>query len=124
MNLQMMKMNKKEPRYYLDGFIYVYRPKDINRTTFGAKKNIRSKDEMDLLYKLAYTQSYKRLQDLDFAESMGRDLSIKVKVRLVNGIKNSDKVVIEDVLYDIIYVDEDKVNRELYLYLEEVYSIE
>lgn len=124
MNLQMMKMNKKEPRYYLDGFIYVYRPKDVNRTTFGAKKNIRSKDEMDLLYKLAYTQSYKRLQDLDFAESMGRDLSIKVKVRLVNGIKNSDKVVIEDVLYDIIYVDEDKVNRELYLYLEEVYSIE
>ena len=117
-------MNKKEPRYYLDGFIYVYRPKDVNRTTFGAKKNIRSKDEMDLLYKLAYTQSYKRLQDLDFAESMGRDLSIKVKVRLVNGIKNSDKVVIEDVLYDIIYVDEDKVNRELYLYLEEVYSIE
>lgn len=119
-----MKGNKNIP-YYLDGFALVYRPKyEINKNNFGAKTNVRSVENMDMLYKLAYQQSSKRLQDLEFAESSGRDLTIKIKIRLVSGIKNSDKVVIDNVLYDIIYTDEDRVNKELYLYLEEVYSLE
>ena len=119
-----MKVNRNIP-YYLDGFAFIYRPKfEANRNSFGAKINIRTTSEMDMLYKLAYQQSYKRVQDLEFAESNGRDLTLKIKTRLVNGIKNSDKVVIDGVLYDIIYADEDRVNKELYLYLEEVYVIE
>ena len=115
--------NKKIP-YYLDGFAYVYRSKEENKSYFGAKTNIRKLEEMEQLYKLAYEQSYKRLQDMEFAESSGRDLTLKIKTRLVPGIKNSDKVVIDNVLYDIIYLDEDRVSKELYLYLEEVYPIE
>lgn len=119
-----MKGNKNIP-YYLDGFALVYRPKEeTNRNYFGAKTNVRSTEEMDMLYKLAYQQSYKRLQDLEFAESSGRDLTIKIKTRLVSGIKNSDKVVIDGVLYDIIYTDEDRVNKEIYFYLEEAYKVE
>ena len=53
-----------------------------------------------------------------------RDLTIKIKTRLVSGIKNSDKVVIDGVLYDIIYTDEDRVNKEIYFYLEEAYKVE
>ena len=119
-------MNRNQKlAYYLDGFVTIYRPiEGISKNYFGAKTNIRSVENMDMLYKLAYQQSSKRLQDLEFAESSGRDLTIKIKTRLVSGIKNSDKVVIDNILYDIIYTDEDRVNKELYLYLEEVYSIE
>lgn len=119
-----MKTNKKIP-YYLDGFALVYRPKEeIYKNNFGAKTNVRAIDDMELIYKLAYQQSYKRLQDLEFAESNGRDLTIKIKTRLISGIKNSDKVVIDGILYDIIYTDEDRINKEIYFYLEEVYEVE
>ena len=116
-------MKNRTMNHYLDGFVFVYRPND-NRNNFGAKKNIKTLSDMELLYKLAYQQTSKRLQDIEFAESSGRDLTIKIKTRLVSGINNSDKVVLNDVLYDIIYVDEDRFNRELYLYLEEVGQIE
>ena len=116
-------MNRKM-NTYLDGFVFVYRPCQDNKTNFGAKKNIKKADEMDLLYKLAYQQSSKRLQDIEFAESSGRELTLKIKTRLVNGINNSDKVVLNGVLYDIINIDEDRFNRELYFYLEEVGPVE
>lgn len=119
-----MKTNKNIS-YYLDGFASIYRPNEEgNRSYFGAKTNVKKIDDMDLLYKLAYSQSSKRLQDIDFAESSGRDLTIKIKTRLVQGVRNSDKVVIDNVLYDIIYTDEDRVNKELYLYLEEARTVE
>lgn len=112
-------MKKNKIPTYLDGFAIIYRPKVENKSHFGAKLNVKKEEEMDMLYKLAYSQSSKRLQDLEFAEASGRDLTIKIKTRLVTGIKNSDKVVINGVLYDIIYMDEDRANKELYLYLEE-----
>jgi SPP1 family predicted phage head-tail adaptor len=114
-----MMKNKKIPTY-LDGFALVYRPKvEENKSYFGAKVNIKKIDEMETLFKLAYSQCSKRLQDMEFAESSGRELTLKIKTRLVQGIKNTDKVVIDGTLYDIIYIDEDRINRELYLYLEE-----
>ena len=116
-------MRKNKIPTYLDGFIEIYRPLEV-KNTFGAKENIRSLSSMSFLYKLAYTQTYKRAQDMDFVESIGRDLTLKVKVRMVSGIKNSDKVLLNDVLYDIVYVDEDRINKELYLYLEEMYELE
>lgn len=114
-----MMKNKKIPTY-LDGFALVYRPKvEENKSYFGAKVNIKKINEMETLFKLAYSQCSKRLQDMEFAESSGRELTLKIKTRLVQGIKNTDKVIIDGTLYDIIYIDEDRINRELYLYLEE-----
>ena len=114
-----MMKNKKIPTY-LDGFALVYRPKvEENKSYFGAKVNIKKINELETLFKLAYSQCSKRLQDMEFAESSGRELTLKIKTRLVQGIKNTDKVVIDGPLYDIIYIDEDRINRELYLYLEE-----
>lgn len=114
-----MMKNKKIPTY-LDGFALVYRPKvEENKSYFGAKVNIKKINEMETLFKLAYSQCSKRLQDMEFAESSGRELTLKIKTRLIQGIKNTDKVIIDGTLYDIIYIDEDRINRELYLYLEE-----
>ena len=118
-------MRNKKINTYLDGFIMVYRPiEDVNKTNFGAKKNIKDVSKMELLYKLAYSQASKRLSDLEFAESRGRDLTLKVKTRLIDGINNNDKVVLNGVLYDIIELDEDRFNRELYFYLEEANHID
>lgn len=117
-------MRNRNMNTYLDGFVFVYRPIEEHKTNFGAKKNIKKLSEIELLYKLAYQQTSKRLQDIEFAESSGRELTLKIKTRLVNGIKNSDKIVLNNVLYDIINIDEDRFNRELYLYLEEVGPVE
>ena len=119
-----MRNNNKKLPYYLDGFIEVYRPLESNVTTFGAKKNTRKKDEMEFICKLPYTQTYKRVEDIEFAEGQERDLTLKIKVPLVKNIRQSDNVLIHNTLYSIIYTDEDRNNRELYIYLEEVREIE
>lgn len=115
-------MNKKIKNYN-DGYIRVYEELPT-RTGFGAKENIKSKDNLKLIVKLAYEECSKRQQDLEFAEASSRSLNIKVKTRFYNNLKNEHKIVIENTLYDIIYIDEDRKNRELYFYLEEVRNIE
>lgn len=108
---------------YNDGYIRVYKEIPI-QTDFGAKKNIKTIDNLEFIVKLAYEECSKRQQDLDFAESSSRSLNLKVKTRRYKNIENNYKVIIENTLYDIIYIDEDKKNRELYFYLEEVMDLE
>lgn len=110
-------------KIYNDGYIRVYKENPIN-TGFNAKKNINSLDNLELIVKLAYEECSKREQDLDFAESSGRSLNIKLKTPLFKNIENSYKVTIEKTLYDIIYTDVDRKNMELYFYLEEVKNLE
>ena len=98
---------------YNDGYIRVYKEIPV-KTNFGAKENIKTKDNLEFIVKLAYEECSKRQQDLDFAESNDRTLNIN----------NEYKVTIENTLYDIIYIDEDRKNRELYFYLEEVTEVE
>lgn len=106
-----------------DGFMSVYEEIPI-KTDFGAKENVKSKDNLKFIVKLAYEECSKRQQDLEFAESSSRTLNVKVKTRFYNNLKNDYKIIIENTLYDIIYIDEDRKNRELYFYLEEVRNIE
>lgn len=108
---------------YNDGFIRIYKEIPV-KTDFGARKNIKTRDNLELIVKLAYEECSKRQQDLDFAESNDRSLNLKIKTRFYDGIDNNYKVIIEKTLYDIIYVDIDRKNRELYFYLEEVSSID
>ena len=39
---------------------------------------------------------------------------------LVESVKAWEKVIIGSMLYDVIYADFDRANKEMYLYLEEV----
>ena len=94
------------------------------KQTLEQKKNIKTIDNLEFIVKLAYEECSKRQQDLDFAESSSRSLNLKVKTRYYKNIENNYKVIIENTLYDIIYIDEDKKNRELYFYLEEVMDLE
>ena len=115
-------MNKKINNYN-DGYIRIYEEIPV-KTDFGAKKNIQSRENLNLIVKLAYEECSKRQQDLEFAEANSRSLNIKVKTRFYDNLKNDYKVTIENVLYDIIYIDVDRKNRELYFYLEEVRTLE
>lgn len=102
---------------YNDGVVNIYR--EIPRTTdFSAKKNVSSLNNMDFLIKLAFEESAKREQDLDFAEQHGFSLTMKVKTRLVKDVDNKCKAVIDGYLYDISHID--KSRTDMYLYLEGV----
>ena len=102
-----------------DGYIRIC--KEIpQKTDFGAKKNIKDMDNLSFIVKLAFQECSKREQDLQFAESSDRTLNLKVKTRLFKGVTSEHKVILNGVLYDIIYIDEDRVNREMYFYLERV----
>lgn len=115
-------MNKKINNYS-DGYIRVY--EEIpQKTTFGAKENTKTLETLNFIVKLAYEECSKRQQDLEFAEASSRTLNIKVKTRFYNNLKNDYKITIENTLYDIVYIDEDRKNRELYFYLEEVRTLE
>lgn len=103
-----------------DGVACIYREKD-RKTDFSAKKNAMSLDDMDFVVKLAFEESTKRQQDLEFAEQSGFRLSMKVKTRYVPSVKNKLKAVIDGFLYDISYVD--KAGTEMYLYLEGVRAV-
>jgi SPP1 family predicted phage head-tail adaptor len=73
--------------------------------------------------KLAYEECSKRQQDLDFAESHGKTLNMKIKTRLITNINSNQKIIIIDDLYDIIYIDYDNKKQEMYFYLERVRQI-
>ena len=108
---------------YNDGYIRAYKEKN-KESDFGARKNIKTFDDLEFIVKLAYKECSKRQQDLEFAEANSRTLTLKVKTRLYDKAKNNHKVVINHTLYDIIYIDYDRANREMYLYLEQVRELE
>ena len=107
-------MSKKSN--YNDGYVRVYEEIPV-KNNFGAKENIKSKDNLKFIVKLAYEECSKRQQDLEFAESSSRTLSVKVKTRFYNGLKNDYKIIIENILYDIFYIDEDRKNNSICLFL-------
>ena len=63
---------------YNDGYIRVYKERN-KESDFGARKNIKTFDDLEFIVKLAYKECSKRQQDFDFAESRNRTLNIKIK---------------------------------------------
>ena len=114
-------MQKPNFSRYNDGVIHVYREKE-RRTDFNAKQNVSTLDNMTFIVKLAYEESAKREQDLDFAEQHGFSLTLKVRTRLVDSVDNKCKAVINGYLYDVSYVD--KTRTEMWLFLEGVKRID
>lgn len=115
---------KAKPRFsnFNDGYLTVYREKE-KTTDFSAKENVSSLDDLTKVMKLAYEEKSNRIQDYEFADKMGFSLSIKVKTRLFDGVDNKCKTIINNYLYDVSYIDYDRINQEMYLYLEGVRSL-
>ena len=94
---------------YNDGIVYIVKKKQKS-TDFNAAKNALSRDDLEEVVKLAYEEKSKRDEDIEFASSQGRTLSLKIKTR---------KAIAGDTLYSIIKLDHDRAKQEMYIYLEE-----
>lgn len=114
-------MSKTKFSKYNDGVVSIYREKR-RQTDFNAKKNVSALDDMDFVVKLAFEESSRREQDIDFAEQMGFSLTLKVRTRYFDKVDNKCKAVINGYLYDVSYVD--KTRTEMWLYLEGVRKID
>ena len=111
----------KEFETFNDGVVSIYREKP-RETDFSAKRNVSTLDDMDFIVKLNFKELSKREQDLEFAQQNDFTLSLKIKSRLVSGVDNKCKAVIDGYLYDVSFVD--KSRTELFLYLEGVKAID
>ena len=100
---------------YNDGVVSVYREKG-KRSNFAAKENVSALEDMEFVIKLDFEQASKREQDLAFAEQNDFSLSLKIRTRYVDSVDNKCKAVINGYLYDVAYVDKNRV--EMWLYLE------
>lgn len=105
-----------------DGFLRCYRDKKL-QSDFNAPKNPKKIDDMEYIVELAFEEMSKCDKDLSFVESLGRELSLKVKTRLMDGVSKKCKVAIDDRLFDVIYIDYSKKENLMYFYLEEVRRI-
>lgn len=114
-------MSKTKFSRYNDGVVSVYREKP-KKTDFAARQNVSVLDDMDFVVKLAFEESSRREQDIEFANQNDFALSLKVRTRYVNGVDNKCKAVIGGYLYDVQYVD--KTRTEMWLYLEGVKSLD
>ena len=113
-------MSKRKFACYNDGVISIYREK-VKRSNFAAKENVSVLEDMDFVVKLAFEESSRREQDLEFANQNDFTLSLKVRVRYFPAVDNHCKAVIDGFLFDVAYVD--KSRTEMWLYLEGIKAI-
>lgn len=102
-----------------DGVLFICKP-ESEYSSFNAVKNLSRRVDLEKIGKLNFDEMSRREQDLQFAESQGRNLTVKVKTRLQSRVTKFHQVLIEDTLYSIIDLDIDRNRSEMYLFLEEV----
>ena len=122
-------MKKRWPTYN-DGVLDLYKVRDDTGSSFGAKKNVGSLSDMTYFARASFAISAKRQQDVEFAESLGFALTLKLKTMRIPGIagiadftanRSEFKAVISGYLYNVKYFDTS--STEMFLYLEGVKEI-
>ena len=116
-------MLKKKISSFNDGVVGVYSEKTL-LTDFNAKKNVRTLADYEFITNLCFSEQTKRQEDFLFAEAMGKKLTWKIKTPLVEGIESNHKIIYNGEVFDIINLDPNKLNKELYIYLERGRKIE
>ena len=114
-------MSKLKISTYNDGVVSIYREKG-KQSNFAAKENVSALDDMDFVAKLDFEQSSKREQDLEFANQNGFSLALKIRTRYLPSVDNKCKAVIDGYLYDVAYVDKNRV--EMWMFLEGVKKLD
>ena len=75
-------------------------------------------EDMEFVVRLAFEESSRREEDMEFAEKSGFSLTLKIRTRAVPGVDNNCKAVIDGHLYDVQYID--KTRADMWLFLEGV----
>lgn len=114
-----MSRNNYKPRVYNDGVCYIVK-ETTAPTSFAAKQNGTTASDFERLVKLMFCEMSIREQDFEFAEAKSRTLTRKIKTPLVGGWTAKNKIIIGNILFDIINADIDRANNEIYFYLGEV----
>lgn len=109
-------MEKSRFDNYIDGVVKICELKE-KKSEFGARISATTKNDLDVIYKLNYQKMSKRVEDIEFAKSESFELTQKIKVRKVKGIKTNNVVLIDGKMHSIKYIDDDG-NKNLYLYLQ------
>ena len=117
-------MLKKKMSSFNDGIVSVYSEKSTLINDFNAKTNAKTIEDYNFITDLCFSEQTKRQEDFLFAEAMGKKLTWKIKTPFVEGIECNHKIIFENYAYDIINIDPDRMNKELYIYLEKGQRIE
>ena len=113
-----MKKQMTGRKAYNDGVLFICDPPE-KCSSFGAVQNAAKAEDLKKIVKLSYQEMSKRDQDIAFAQSRDRQLSMKVKAVEHKEAGAEKNVLIRNVLYSVIYIDHDRKNHEMYLYLQE-----
>lgn len=100
-----------------DGIIYFYKRKTIVNS-FKASKNVLNDDDLEFINNFYFKEETQRQQDVVFANSMDKKLSMKISIPYVNTLKSDYIVIIENYIYSIFHIDSDKSKHKTYIYLE------
>ena len=112
-------MQVKKKTSFNDGVIGVYSENyNLINADFNAKTNARTLKDYDFIMNLCFKEESKRHEDFLFAEAMNKKLTWKIKTPLIEGVEVNHKVIFNNFVYDIISIDPDRLNKELYIYLE------
>lgn len=114
-------MKKLKPRFpaYTDGVLRICEEQKTP-SSFNGRRNPRSVDDLRAVVKLPFKTLTCREQDMEFAESMGRSLSVKVQTADCPLVQTQHSVLVGKRLYSILRLDHDKERKTMFLYLEEV----
>lgn len=102
---------------YNDGYLH-YGTTTTGRSSTGKRVG----DTFISEGRLAYSEESCRDQDYQMADIMSRSLDMKVKTPLPPKYKefSRKRVEVSGITFDVIKVDADRQNDELYIYLQEV----
>lgn len=109
----MLKKRNHLPAYP-DGVVQIVEEKE-NQTSFGAKKNPTTRDDLKKIVSLFYAIENIREKDFEYAEQLGSTLTLKLRCPLAPGITSTQKALIGKMLYDISHTD--STTREIFIYL-------
>lgn len=113
---------KRYQQKYTDGIVHIY--EDVSpASSFGAKTNVDSMDDLNLICSLRFQEAARRQQDLAWAEMVEINLTRKVKTPLCKLVQSGHQALIGQTLYNISQLDTSLETNELYLYLTEVRKI-
>ncbi len=110
-------MLTKKRTSFNDGMLKIVEQINDN-SSFNAQINATKNNDLRVIKKLFYSVQTIRQQDIEFANEMGSSLNLKVKTRLDHSVSTHHKIIINHTLYDILQLDPDYGNKELYFYLE------
>lgn len=114
----MLKGFRPADKTYNSGVLYVCKPSG-QKSSFAAVKNQDRSEYLEKVLKLNFDEKSRRDRDMEMAEAQDRYLTLKVRTRLRNEVNSTHKVLIDNTLYSIIYIDPDRKAGDMYLYLEE-----